>query len=88
MDKLNEDLQDVTRIMTKNMEDLLWRGDSLDREFLPEPFRTSGGHGTVHVALVISTRVNCRCSVFSFQFTLPVLSSISFHPGHPSSVSG
>lgn len=30
MDKLNEDLQDVTRIMTKNMEDLLWRGDSLD----------------------------------------------------------
>lgn len=30
--KLNEDLQDVTRIMTKNMEDLLWRGDSLDRK--------------------------------------------------------
>ncbi|RKP06572.1 Longin-like domain-containing protein [Thamnocephalis sphaerospora] len=29
--KLNEDLQDVHRIMTKNMEDLLWRGDSLDR---------------------------------------------------------
>jgi vesicle transport protein SEC22 len=28
--KLNEDLNDVTRIMTKNMEDLLWRGDSLD----------------------------------------------------------
>ena len=28
---MNEDLQDVTRIMTKNMEDLLWRGDSLDR---------------------------------------------------------
>ena len=34
MDKLNDDLQDVTRIMTKNMEELLWRGDSLDREFL------------------------------------------------------
>lgn len=33
LDKLNEDLQDVTRIMTKNMEDLLWRGDSLDREY-------------------------------------------------------
>ncbi|KAI8088207.1 Longin-like domain-containing protein [Thamnidium elegans] len=31
LSKLNEDLQDVTRIMTKNMEDLLWRGDSLDR---------------------------------------------------------
>lgn len=30
LDKLNEDLQDVSRIMTKNMEDLLWRGDSLD----------------------------------------------------------
>ncbi|GAA5941655.1 synaptobrevin family protein [Sporobolomyces koalae] len=31
LEQLNEDLQDVTRIMTKNMEDLLWRGDSLDR---------------------------------------------------------
>lgn len=31
LNQLNEDLQDVTRIMTKNMEDLLWRGDSLDR---------------------------------------------------------
>lgn len=30
MDKLNDELQDVTRIMTKNMEELLWRGDSLD----------------------------------------------------------
>lgn len=30
LSKLNEDLQDVTRIMTKNMEDLLWRGDNLD----------------------------------------------------------
>jgi vesicle transport protein SEC22 len=37
MDKLNTDLQDVTRIMTKNMEDLLWRGDSLDREFRLSP---------------------------------------------------
>ena len=36
LDKLNEDLQDVTRIMTKNMEDLLWRGDSLDRAVLLE----------------------------------------------------
>lgn len=32
LDQLNENLQDVTRIMTKNMEDLLWRGDSLDRK--------------------------------------------------------
>ena len=32
LDQLNENLKDVTRIMTKNMEDLLWRGDSLDRE--------------------------------------------------------
>lgn len=30
--RINDDLQDVTRIMTKNMEDLLWRGDSLDSE--------------------------------------------------------
>lgn len=35
LDKLNDDLQDVTRIMTKNMEELLWRGDSLDRVFFP-----------------------------------------------------
>jgi vesicle transport protein SEC22 len=33
LDKLNDDLQDVTRIMTKNMEELLWRGDSLDRAY-------------------------------------------------------
>ena len=32
LDQLNDDLQDVTRIMTKNMEELLWRGDSLDSE--------------------------------------------------------
>jgi len=31
LDRLNEDLQGVQKIMTKNMEDLLWRGDSLDR---------------------------------------------------------
>ena len=30
LDRLNSDLHDVTRIMTKNMEELLWRGDSLD----------------------------------------------------------
>jgi hypothetical protein len=33
MDTLNNELQDVTRIMTKNMEELLWRGDSLDRTY-------------------------------------------------------
>jgi vesicle transport protein SEC22 len=32
LDKLNGELNDVTRIMTKNMEELLWRGDSLDSE--------------------------------------------------------
>ncbi|WFD38705.1 SNAP receptor [Malassezia japonica] len=31
LDRLNEDLHDVQKIMTKNMEDLLWRGDSLDQ---------------------------------------------------------
>ncbi|KAK9386485.1 Longin-like domain-containing protein [Lipomyces mesembrius] len=31
LDKLNSELQDVTRVMTKNIEDLLYRGDSLDR---------------------------------------------------------
>lgn len=38
LDKLNEDLADVTRIMTKNMEDLLWRGDSLDRTYAALPY--------------------------------------------------
>lgn len=33
IDRLNDELQDVTRIMTKNMEELLWRGDSLERKF-------------------------------------------------------
>lgn len=33
LDKLNDELQDVTKIITKNMEELLWRGDSLDRKF-------------------------------------------------------
>lgn len=31
LDRLNDDLKDVTRIMTKNIEDLLYRGDSLER---------------------------------------------------------
>jgi len=31
LDRLNADLNDVTRVMTKNIEDLLYRGDSLDR---------------------------------------------------------
>lgn len=30
LERLNDDLRDVHSIMTKNMEDLLWRGDSLD----------------------------------------------------------
>ena len=38
MDKLNDELHDVTRIMTKNMEELLWRGDSLDRTCRPVLF--------------------------------------------------
>jgi len=31
INKLNEDLQDVTRIMTKNIQDVLGRGEHLDR---------------------------------------------------------
>jgi vesicle transport protein SEC22 len=31
LDKLNDELKDVTRVMTKNIEDLLYRGDSLER---------------------------------------------------------
>jgi vesicle transport protein SEC22 len=28
---LNDELKDVTKVMTKNIEDLLYRGDSLER---------------------------------------------------------
>jgi len=31
LDKLNSELADVTKVMTKNIEDLLYRGDSLER---------------------------------------------------------
>ncbi|KAH6626384.1 Longin-like domain-containing protein [Chaetomium sp. MPI-SDFR-AT-0129] len=31
LDKLNDELKDVTQVMTKNIEDLLYRGDSLER---------------------------------------------------------
>jgi len=31
LDRLNVELQDVTKVMTKNIEDLIYRGDSLDR---------------------------------------------------------
>lgn len=31
LDKLNNELRDVTKVMTKNIEDLLYRGDSLER---------------------------------------------------------
>lgn len=42
LDKLNDELHDVTRIMTKNMEELLLRGDSLDSGSLSclSPFQT------------------------------------------------
>lgn len=31
LDRLNSELKDVTQVMTKNIEDLLYRGDSLER---------------------------------------------------------
>jgi vesicle transport protein SEC22 len=31
LDKLNAELQDVTKVMTKNIEDLLYRGETLDK---------------------------------------------------------
>ncbi|KAI9672192.1 MAG: SNAP receptor [Alyxoria varia] len=31
LDKLNSELKDVTKVMTKNIEDLLYRGDSLEK---------------------------------------------------------
>jgi vesicle transport protein SEC22 len=31
LDKLNDELKDVAKVMTKNIDDLLYRGDSLER---------------------------------------------------------
>ena len=31
LDKLNDELKDVTKVMTKNIEDLLYRGDNLEK---------------------------------------------------------
>ena len=31
LDKIQDELKDVTKVMTKNIEDLLYRGDSLER---------------------------------------------------------
>jgi len=31
LDRVNDELRDVTKVMTKNIEDLLYRGDSLER---------------------------------------------------------
>ncbi len=31
LDKLNDELKDMTKVMTKNIEDLLYRGDSLKK---------------------------------------------------------
>lgn len=31
LDKLNDELKDVSKVMTKNIEDLLYRGESLER---------------------------------------------------------
>ncbi|KAI7158427.1 hypothetical protein KC343_g15011, partial [Hortaea werneckii] len=31
LSRLNDELKDVTQVMTKNIEDLLYRGDSLDK---------------------------------------------------------
>jgi hypothetical protein len=33
LNKLNEDLQDVTRIMNKNIQEVLGRGEQLDRSY-------------------------------------------------------
>jgi hypothetical protein len=50
LDRLNDDLQDVTRIMTKNMEELLWRGDSLD---------SASAHSVIFSEFLALTAYNC-----------------------------
>jgi len=57
LDKLNDELQDVTKIMTKNMEELLWRGDSLDREF------TSTSRVSCHLTLLSQGCRTCHANI-------------------------
>lgn len=52
LSKINEELQDVTRIMTKNMEDLLWRGDSLDRT---APFLLSSSNSLLLAVMLMES---------------------------------
>jgi hypothetical protein len=59
LDQLNENLQDVTRIMTKNMEDLLWRGDSLDRES-PLSLQLSPIYSPLLAPVFLSFHSSCR----------------------------
>jgi len=52
LDRLNVELQDVTRVMTKNIEDLIYRGDSLDRIFsLPDEAKMYVGMSTLSSSL-------------------------------------
>ena len=43
LNKLNDELQDVAEIPTKNMEELLWRGGSLDRKPISPSYLTLFG---------------------------------------------
>lgn len=68
LDKLNGELQDVTRIMTKNMEELLWRGDSLDREFLSclsSTLEYTYAHGPISMLSKDSAAHGRNCAVTS-----------------------
>lgn len=49
--RLNDELKDVTQVMTKNIEDLLYRGDSLEK---------MGMHAMTVTTNFISTNVDCR----------------------------
>jgi vesicle transport protein SEC22 len=71
LDQLNENLQDVTRIMTKNMEDLLWRGDSLDRESLglmfSLPFPSTSTFASYTHSLLFIVKVQGRADMIGMS---------------------
>jgi vesicle transport protein SEC22 len=67
--RINDDLQDVTRIMTKNMEDLLWRGDSLDSESADPILGTPFGSRNANFRLDPTRILRLACSGMSHLST-------------------
>lgn len=61
LDRLNVELHDVTKVMTKNIEDLIYRGDSLDRTFplFPSSFSVPSRFSLFILSVVVGLRFFC-----------------------------